>query len=70
MKKINKIRTKRIFLDIPRAAELVGISLRHFRRMVEDDEIPSFSIRGKFFLLGRELEKWSTEKSKKGRKNE
>lgn len=29
----------KIFLDIPNAAELAGISVRHFRRIIEEETI-------------------------------
>jgi len=49
---------KKMFLDIPHAAELSGISLRHFRRAIEKDKIPIMAIKNKFFILGRDFENW------------
>jgi len=40
-------RTK-MFLDIPTAAEMAGFSLRHFRRIIEEDSIPIVQIGRKF----------------------
>lgn len=49
---------KSVFLDFPTAAEEAGMSIRHFRRSVEDDKIPVVQIGRKFFLLRAEFEKW------------
>ena len=57
-------RTK-MFLDIPTAAEMAGFSIRHFRRIIEEDDIPIVQIGRKFFILGRDFTTWeSTKKSK------
>jgi len=55
------------FMDIPTAASLAGFSLRHFRRIIEEDAIPIVQIGRKFFILGRDFTNW--EASKKSRKN-
>ena len=52
-------RTK-MFLDIPTAAGMAGFSLRHFRRIIEDDRIPIVQIGRKFFILGRDFSTWET----------
>jgi hypothetical protein len=57
----------RMFMDIPTAASLAGFSLRHFRRIIEEDAIPIVQIGRKFFILGRDFAAWET--SKKSRKN-
>jgi len=58
-------RTK-MFLDIPTAAELAGFSIRHFRRIIEEDRIPIVQIGRKFFILGRDFVNWeSTKKNKR-----
>ncbi|PYS30867.1 MAG: hypothetical protein DMG11_03535 [Acidobacteria bacterium] len=58
-------RTK-MFLDIPTAAELAGFSIRHFRRIIEEDRIPIVQIGRKFFILGRDFVNWeSTKKTKR-----
>lgn len=49
---------QRLFLDIQSAAELSGFSLRHFRRIIEEDRIPIVQIGRKYFILGREFENW------------
>lgn len=49
---------KRMFLDIPNAAELAGFSVRHFRRIIEDERIRIVQIGRKFFILGADFEKW------------
>ena len=57
----------RMFLDIPAAADMAGFSLRHFRRIIEEDSIPIVQIGRKFFILGRDFTTW--ESSKKARRN-
>ena len=57
----------KMFLDIPTAAELAGFSIRHFRRIIEEDQIPIMQIGRKFFILSRDFDSW--ESTKKGRKN-
>ena len=59
-------RTK-MFLDIPTAAEMAGFSIRHFRRIIEEDGIPIVQIGRKFFILGRDFATWeSTKREKRG----
>ena len=57
-------RTK-MFLDIPTAAEMAGFSIRHFRRIIEEDQIPIVQIGRKFFILGRDFSTWETNKKMK-----
>lgn len=52
----------RIYLDIPHAAKLAGYSVRNFRRIIEEDEIPFFEISRKMFVLYRDLENWQRTK--------
>ena len=54
-------RTK-MFMDIPTAAELAGFSIRHFRRIIEEDRIPIVQIGRKFFILGRDFSTWESNK--------
>jgi hypothetical protein len=54
-------RTK-MFLDIPTAAELAGFSIRHFRRIIEEDRIPIVQIGRKFFILGKDFTNWESSK--------
>ena len=58
-------RTK-MFLDIPTAAELAGFSIRHFRRIIEEDRIPIVQIGRKFFILGKEFANWESSKKTRG----
>jgi hypothetical protein len=51
-----------MFLDIPTAAEMAGFSVRHFRRIMEEDGIPILQIGRKFFILGREFQAWESRK--------
>jgi hypothetical protein len=60
----NTPRTK-TFLDIPTAAEMAGFSIRHFRRIIEEDQIPIVQIGRKFFILGRDFSSWETAKKAK-----
>ena len=55
----NPARTK-MFLDISSAAEMAGFSIRHFRRIIEEDRIPIVQIGRKFFILGRDFQSWVT----------
>jgi hypothetical protein len=57
-------RTK-MFLDIPTAAELAGFSIRHFRRIIEEDGIPIVQIGRKFFILGKDFSNWESGKKTK-----
>ena len=57
--------TKRMFLDIPNAAELAGFSVRHFRRIIEEERIRIVQIGRKFFILGADFERWQSAKRSK-----
>ena len=59
-----ELRTK-MFLDIPTAAELAGFSIRHFRRIIEEDRIPIVQIGRKFFILGRDFTSWESSRKSK-----
>ena len=50
----------KMFMDIPTAAGMAGFSLRHFRRIIEEDRIPIVQIGRKFFILGRDFTSWET----------
>jgi hypothetical protein len=52
----------KMFLDIPTAADMAGFSLRHFRRIIEEDRIPIMQIGRKFFILGRDFITWQAGK--------
>ena len=56
--KATPVRPK-IFLDIPSAAAMAGFSVRHFRRIIEEDFIPIMQIGRKFFILGRDFDSWN-----------
>jgi excisionase family DNA binding protein len=51
-------RTKKLFLDIPNAAKIAGFSVRHFRRIIEDESIRIVQIGRKFFIMGADFERW------------
>ena len=57
--------TKRMFLDIPNAAGLAGLSVRHFRRIIEEEQIRIVQIGRKFFILGADFERWQAAKKSK-----
>jgi hypothetical protein len=54
--------TKKMFLDIPNAAGLAGFSVRHFRRIIEEERIKIVQIGRKFFILGADFDRWQNEK--------
>ena len=65
MKSTDECTTKRTFLDIPNAAELAGFSVRHFRRIIEEERIRIVQIGRKFFILGADFERWQSSKKVK-----
>ena len=65
MKSTATMPVKRTFLDIPNAAELAGFSVRHFRRIIEEERIRIVQIGRKFFILGADFERWQTDKRMK-----
>ena len=65
MKMTEDLATKRTFLDIPNAAELAGFSVRHFRRIIEDERIRIVQIGRKFFILGADFDRWQASKRSK-----
>jgi hypothetical protein len=54
--------TSRMFFDIPTAAALAGFSVRHFRRIVDEDEIPTMRIGRKAFILASDFQQWQSTK--------
>jgi len=62
MKSIGESSVKRTFLDIPNAAGLAGFSVRHFRRIIEEERIRIIQIGRKFFILGADFERWQSAK--------
>jgi excisionase family DNA binding protein len=50
------------FLDISTAASRAGFSIRHFRRIVDEDKIPTIRIGRKFFILASDFEQWKSTK--------
>jgi len=65
MRTIDQCTTKKTFLDIPNAAELAGFSVRHFRRIIEEERIRIVQIGRKFFILGADFERWQASKRMK-----
>ena len=65
MKSTDGCAVKRTFLDIPNAAELAGFSVRHFRRIIEEERIRIVQIGRKFFIMGADFERWQSEKQEK-----
>jgi len=58
MKDTDGMLVKRTFLEIPNAAQMAGFSVRHFRRIIEDEQIRIVQIGRKFFILGADFERW------------
>lgn len=56
---------RKTFLDIPNAAEMAGFSVRHFRRIIEDEQIRIVQIGRKFFILAQDFERWQASKKLK-----
>jgi hypothetical protein len=54
------VKTRKLFWSIPNAARRIGYSSRHFRRIIEQHHIPIIQIKGKFFILADELDKWES----------
>ena len=65
MKSTEGMTVKKTFLDIPNAAELAGFSVRHFRRIIEEEGIRIVQIGRKFFILGADFERWQAAKKTK-----
>ena len=65
MRSTEGVGVKRTFLDIPNAAQLAGFSVRHFRRIIEDEHIRIVQIGRKFFILGADFERWQATKKTK-----
>ncbi len=65
MKSVEVCPPKKMFLDIPNAAELAGFSVRHFRRIIEEERIRIVQIGRKFFILGADFERWQATNGRK-----
>ena len=52
--------TQKQVLDIPTAAFQAGYSLRHFRRIIEEDHIPVILIGQKYFITVAALGTWKS----------
>jgi excisionase family DNA binding protein len=46
------------FLDLGTAATRAGFSVRHFRRIIEDESIPTLRLGRKCFILASDFEAW------------
>jgi hypothetical protein len=46
------------FWNIPSLARRAGYSVRQFRRIIEEDQIPLMRIGRKFFIISSDFEKW------------
>ena len=53
-------KTQSRLIDIPNAAFQAGYSLRHFRRIIEEDHIPVILIGQKYFITAADLETWKS----------
>jgi excisionase family DNA binding protein len=65
MKSTEGCAPKRLFLDIPNAAQLAGFSVRHFRRIIEEERIRIVQIGRKFFIMGADFERWQSTNRRK-----
>jgi hypothetical protein len=65
MKSTEGCAPKRLFLDIPNAAGLAGFSVRHFRRIIEEEQIRIVQIGRKFFIMGADFERWQSTNRRK-----
>jgi excisionase family DNA binding protein len=45
-------------VGIETAAQMTGVSVRHFRRLIEKDHLRVIQIRRKFFILTKDLSNW------------
>jgi len=54
---------ERPFLNMVNAANLAGLSLRHFRRIIKDNPIRRIKIGRRFFVISADLQRWKVEKS-------
>ena len=53
-------KTLRGLLDIPSAAFQAGYSLRHFRRIIEEDHIPVMQVGQKYYIAAGDLKVWKS----------
>ena len=51
---------QRNFLDIPTAAYQAGYNTRDFRKIIQEDRIPTIQIGHRTFILATDLEAWSS----------
>lgn len=58
MKSMDNAAPVRTFLDIPNAATMAGFSVRHFRRIIEEERIRILPIGRKFFILNADFQRW------------
>ncbi len=65
MKAADECTPRKMFLDIPNAAELAGFSVRHFRRIIEEERIRVVQIGRKFFILFDDFERWQSTNRRK-----
>jgi hypothetical protein len=65
MKATETFAPKKMFLDIPNAAGLAGFSVRHFRRIIEEERIRIVQIGRKFFIMGADFERWQASNRRK-----
>ena len=65
MKATVQEKSKKMFLDIPNAAGMAGFSVRHFRRIIEEERIRIVQIGRKFFIMGSDFERWQANKKSK-----
>lgn len=53
------------FLCVESCAVAVGLSVRHFRRVLEDGDVPVHEISGKQFIMAVDLREWAIERRRR-----
>jgi hypothetical protein len=65
MKSSDGATVKRTFLEIPNAAQMAGFSVRHFRRIIDEEQIQIVQIGRKFFILNKDFQRWQLTRKRK-----
>ena len=63
--KSSGVLTNKTFLEIPNAAQMAGFSVRHFRRIIDEEQIQIVQIGRKFFILNKDFQRWQSERRRK-----
>jgi hypothetical protein len=63
--KSSEVLVKKTFLEIPNAAQMAGFSVRHFRRIIDEEQIQIVQIGRKFFILNKDFQRWQSARKRK-----